>query len=200
MQVLRCMNSISDYMFNPKKDLNQKVIECLGKEGKSISSLVKDLEDMGVKHHRLILTGYLRALKDMNILREKEVPPSKIYIPIRSLPDNLYQSVEKSCKEFSNDPDELILYVLNKILKRPIFESELKMAGVRRTIGVLSDEPTTNECKKLLRREGNIVSGESAFTPSKEFPDEHILILADILLETKNSRHLVLETKQTKLL
>ena len=96
-------------MFNPEKDFNRKVIECLGKDGKSISALSKELMTMGIKHHRLILTGYLRAMTDMNILREREVPPSKIYQPIRSLPESIYESVGKSCRKLSQDPDELIL-------------------------------------------------------------------------------------------
>ena len=44
-------------MFNPEKDFNRKVIETLGKDGRSISALAKELEAQGIKHHRLILTA-----------------------------------------------------------------------------------------------------------------------------------------------
>ncbi|MCK9323046.1 MAG: hypothetical protein RBR05_01900 [Candidatus Methanomethylophilaceae archaeon] len=190
----------TNHMFNPEKDFNRKVIEILGKDGKSISSLAKDLETIGIKHHRLILTGYLRALTDMNILREREVPPSKIYIPIRSLPDSLYQSVEKTCKKYQADPNETTLYVLYKILKRPIFDSELKLAGVTRITGRPVDEATTLECKKVLRRSGNIIPGEIAYAPAIDHSEIYTDILTDIVLDLKDSKHLVMETKQTKLI
>lgn len=199
-EVLRALKHIPNPMFNPEKDFNRKLIESLGKDGLSISSLAKDLESKGIKHHRLILTGYLRALTDMNILKERDVPPSKIYIPIKALPDNLYRSIEKSCRKLSPDPDELILYTLSRMLKRPIFESELRLAGVNRPIGKAADDQTTTECKKLLRRSGNIVPSEIAFVPVVEYPEFYSDVLSDIILDVKDSRHLVMETKQTRIL
>lgn len=187
-------------MFNPEKDFNRVVVETLGKDGKSISALAKDLEAAGIKHHRLILTGYLRALTDMNILREKEVPPSKVYIPLRSLPDNLYQSVGKSVSKMASDKEGAVLYVLYRLLKRPIFESELRMAGSFQIAGRQVDAQTLAECKKVLRRGGNVIPGEAAYEPVKEYPELYADVLTDILLETKDSRHLVMETKQTRLL
>lgn len=187
-------------MFNPDKDFHRIVIDALGKDGKSISSLAKDLEKMGFKHHRLILTGYLRALTDMNVLKEREVPPSKIYQPIKALPDTIYEAVGRSCRKISNDPDELILYCLNKLFKRPVFDSEMKAAGVNRHIGNDALDHEVQECRKLLRRSGNIVSGQTAAYPVKQFPEEFSAVLADMALETTESRHLMMETKQTKLL
>lgn len=186
-------------MFNPEKDFGRKIIETLGKDGESISALSKDLESKGIKIHRLILTGYLRAMADMNILREKEIPPSKIYIPIHGLSDNVYQSIEKGCRKMDGDQDSMILYCLNRILKRPVFDSELRMAGVMRKVGTPADEQITAECKKHLRRNGNIVPGEVAFLPTEQYPEEYSDILTDLILETKDARHLVMSTKQTRL-
>lgn len=187
-------------MFNPEKDFQRIVIEALGKDGKSISSLAKDLEKIGFKHHRLILTGYLRALTDMNILRERDVPPSKIYQPLKALPDNIYESVGKACRKVSNDPDELILFCLSRLFKRPVFESELKAAGVNRFIGREALDHEVQECKKFLKRTGNIVSGQIAVHPIKEFLDEYQAVLGEMALESTESKHLLMETKQTKLL
>lgn len=187
-------------VFNPDKDFNRMVVETLGKEGKSISALTKDLESTGIKHHRLILTGYLRALTDMGILREKEVPPSKVYIPVRSLPDNIYQSVGKSVQKIAPDKEGLALYILFRLLKRPVFESELRMAGTPLHFAKAVDQQTVAECKKVLRRTGNIIPGEHAYEPVKEYPELYPDILADMILETKDSRHLVMETKQTRLI
>lgn len=186
-------------MFNPEKDFHRILLEVLGKDGKSISALAKDLEKAGFKHHRLILTGYLRAMTDMNVLRERDVPPSKIYQPSRNLPDTLYEAVGKACRKISNDPDEIILYCLNKLLKRPIFDFELKAAGVNRHIGRDALDHEVQECKKFLRRVGNIIPGSVAMHPSKLFPDEFAIVLSDIVLESTNSKNLLMETKQTKL-
>jgi len=188
------------YMYNPEKEFYRILIERLGKDGKSISSLSKDLEDMGFKYHRLIVTGYLRALTDMGILKERDVPPSKIYQPVKPVSESIYETVGKSCRKFSQDADELILYVLFKLFKRPVFTSELKLAGVSRPIGREALDHEINECKKVLRRAGNVVPSQSAVFPSKDFPDQYMEILADITLDVKDSKHLVMETKQTRLL
>ncbi|NLL94971.1 MAG: hypothetical protein GX224_04380 [Thermoplasmatales archaeon] len=186
-------------MYNPEKDFNRLVMDCLGKDGKSISALSKELEGKNVKLHRLILTGYLRALADLNYLREREIPPAKIYQPIRSLPDNIYESVEKSARKLSDDADELILYTLYKLLKRPIFDSELKQAGVNRPIGRKASEYEVGECRRVLRRAGNVVPTNVAVHPEAEYEAEYAEVLADIVLEAKESRYLVLETRQTRL-
>lgn len=59
--------------------LHLKILELLADKQLSISGLTRELKAGGVDEHRLILTGYLRALRDLNILQEIEVPPSKIY-------------------------------------------------------------------------------------------------------------------------
>ena len=187
-------------MFNPEKEFHRMVIDILGKDGKSISSLAKDLEKMGFKHHRLILTGYLRALTDMNVLKEREIPPSKIYQPVRSLPDNIYESVGRSCRKASSDPDELILFCLSKLFRRPVFESELKAAGVNRPIGREALDSEVQECRKFLRRTGNVVQGNTAVYPAYEFPELFLAVLMDMSLESTDSRHLLMDTKQTKLI
>ena len=187
-------------MFNPEKDFHRMVIDSLGKDGKSISSLAKDLEKMGFKHHRLILTGYLRALTDMNVLRERDVPPSKIYQPVRSLPDTIYESVGKACRKVLQDPDDLILYCLGRIFKRPVFDTELKAAGVNRLIGNEALDHEIQECRKFLKRTGNVVNGTTAVHPVTEFPDLFAQVLSEMALDYTESRHLVMETRQTKLL
>lgn len=186
-------------MHNPEKDFNRKVMESLGKDGKSISALSKDLEKMNIKLHRLILTGYLRALTDLNYLREREVPPSKIYQPMRPLPDSVYESVEKAARKVSQDADELILFTLYKLFKRPIFDSELKQAGVNRPIGRKASEYEVGECKRILRRAGNVVPTNVAVHPDTEYEEEYADVLAEMVIDAKDSRYLIMETKQTRL-
>ena len=76
-------------MYNPDKEFDRIIIECLGKDGKSISALSKDLESRGIKMHRLIITGYLRAMTDLGYLKEREIPPSKIYQPIKPVQETI---------------------------------------------------------------------------------------------------------------
>ncbi|MCL2712201.1 MAG: hypothetical protein FWD37_02855 [Methanomassiliicoccaceae archaeon] len=187
-------------MFNPEKDFNRILMESLGRDGISISALAKKLKSEGFDHHRLILTGYLRAMADMGHLRERDVPPSKIYQVVKPLPDSIYEQVRKACNKVSNDPDELILFTLFKIFKRPIFDSELKAAGVNRPIGRSIPETEVNDYKKILRRAGNTVTGQDASVPSADMTEQLQDVLVTILLDSTESRHLIAETKQSKLI
>ena len=187
-------------MFNPDREFARLIIDCLGKEGKSISALSKELEDRGVKQHRLIITGYLRAMTDLGILREREIPPSKIYQPVKPVQETIYDAVTKSCRNISADADELILYVLNRLFKRPIFESELRSCGINRPIGKEASDHDTNESRKVLKRAGNIGIGQKAFFPEREYSEKYFEVLSDMAVETRGCRHLVMETRQTKLI
>ena len=187
-------------MFNPDKEFARIVIDCLGKDGKSISALSKELEKRGVRMHRLLITGYLRAMTDLGILRERDVPPSKIYQPIKQVQESIYEAVARSCRNISNDADELILYVLNRLFKRPIFDTELKLAGITRPIGKLANEHDINESRKVLKRAGNIGISQRAVFPEKEYPEKYYEVLSDMAIETRGGKHLVMETRQTKLI
>lgn len=187
-------------MYNPEKDFGRIVLDILGKDGKSISAVTSELEAKGLKIHRLIITGYLRALTDQGILKEREVPPSKIYVPVKQIPESIYESVGRVCRKISADPDELILYSLYRLLKRPIFTNELKSAGVNRPIGKEAQQHEIQESVKLLRRAGNTVSSQqTAVYPVKNFQDKYDEVLAELTLDIKDSKHLALETKQTTL-
>jgi hypothetical protein len=187
-------------MFNPEKDFNRILMECLGRDGLSISALAKALESRSFKHHRLLLTGYLRALTDMGYLKEREIPPSKIYQVSRTLPDSIYEMVGKACRKTTDDPDELVLFTLFKILKRPVFESELRAAGVTRPIGEKASEQDTAEYKKILRRAGNTVASQNAVSPLTDMSEKLQEVLITMMMDSTDSRHLIAETKQSRLM
>ncbi len=194
------MDLLSDTVFNPDKDFCRLLLECLGKEGKSISALSRDLEKLGFKHHRLILTGYLRALTDMNIVKEKSVPPSKVYQVIRTPTENIYEVVSKTCQKKYPGNNDLIIFVLNQIFKRPVFESELTLAGVTEHNGKAAQPHEISECRKLLKRSGNIVPANDAYYSRYEYLKESKEVIYEIVAEVTDSNHLVLLTKQTRLL
>jgi len=187
-------------MFNPDKDFNRIITECLGRDGLSISALAKELESKGFKQHRLLITGYLRALTDMGYLKEREIPPSKIYQISKTLPDSIYEVVGKACRKVTNDPDELILFALFKMFKRPIFESELRSAGITRPIGEVASEQDAAEYKKMLRRAGNTVATQNAVSPVNDMSEKFQEALITMMLDSTDSRHLIAETKQSRLI
>jgi len=108
--------------------------------------------------------------------------------------------VGKACRRSTNDPDELILFTLFKIFKRPIFESELRSAGVTRPVGEIVSEQDANECKKILRRAGNTVASQNAVTPMTDMSEKIQEVLIAMMLDSTDSRHLMAETKQSRLM
>ncbi|WP_440954931.1 hypothetical protein ACSAZK_15380 [Methanosarcina sp. Mfa9] len=130
--------------------LNLKILELLVDKQLSISGLTRELKAEGVDEHRLILTGYLRALRDLEILQEIEVPPSKIYAMPESFVDS--QSAELAAAGTSGvsenseniyflirtqllkiDLDLRIpvgVHVISKLFERPCFRKELKLVGI----------------------------------------------------------------------
>ena len=82
-----------------EEKLNLKLFELLEGRQLSISGLSRELKAGGIDEHRLILTGYLRALRDLNILEEFEVPPSKIYALPEKIKESLPEKIEESFSE-----------------------------------------------------------------------------------------------------
>ncbi len=115
----------------PDKNLKEEIVSELVEEEKSISGLQKALEGRGINTHRLVLTGYLKALVDTGILREKEIKPSRIY-SIQSIPGkDIYEQVGTAARKYSPDNTgdhalELLYYIFN----RPIFVREIERCNV----------------------------------------------------------------------
>lgn len=132
-----------------EEKLNLKILELLEGRRLSISGLSRELKAIGIDEHRLVLTGYLRALRDLEILDEIEIPPSKIY----TLPEKTSETLSDKNKEFRSpelsDPEELYsilraqllkinldfripvgVYVVSRLFERPCFRRELKLIGI----------------------------------------------------------------------
>jgi len=191
-------------LFHPEEDLRRTIYEILGSEGKSISALSKELEKRGFKIHRLVLTGYLRALADIRLLREYEVPPAKLYIPAKTQEKDIYSIIGEKARTIASGEkaNALILYTLCKLFKRPIFEDELKRAGVEdRMPGRIATTEERQEAKKVLSKAGwKIPDSVKAYLIEdetlKEASDE---IIKMIVLDFFDAWHMVKETTQTKL-
>ncbi|MDW7730901.1 MAG: hypothetical protein SCH66_00570 [Methanolobus sp.] len=105
-------------------------------EGKqlSISAITRELKEIGVSEHRLVMTGYLRALRDMKKLDEFDIPPSKVYRKVDGKEDNsqadVYSLIGREIKHFDhNIALPLAVYVFTNVLDRPVFKEELVRMG-----------------------------------------------------------------------
>jgi hypothetical protein len=129
--------------------LNFKLLELLDGRQLSISGLSRELKARGIDEHRLVLTGYLRALRDLKILDEIEVPPSKIYALPEKATEPLSEKSKESRSSELSDPEEIYsilraqllkinldfripvgVYVVSRLFERPCFRRELKLLGI----------------------------------------------------------------------
>ncbi|AKB74446.1 hypothetical protein MSLAZ_1185 [Methanosarcina lacustris Z-7289] len=137
--------------------LNLKVMELLDGKQLSISGLSRELKAEGIEEHRLVLTGYLRALRDLELLEERKVPPSKIYALPEKGRDPLAEKGRDPLAEKGREPGPTALsasediylifrtyllkidldfripvgvYVISRLFERPCFRRELKLAGI----------------------------------------------------------------------
>lgn len=167
--------------------LKDRILDIVRGDGKSISEIYKEInmEDES-KIHRLTLTGYLWAMADFGLLKEKYQKPSKLYFLNKREESSIYEIV---ASKLSEEPEEKkaqeILYVLYKILDRPVFRAEMEKAGV---IGDIKGKKIDKrERKKLVEKvelKGIRVTPESeAFTPLEEFPELAFRVITDILAE-----------------
>lgn len=116
----------------------------------SISGITRELKKRGVSQHRLIVTGYLRAMRDLNYLTEFDLSPSKIYQikndrnssdEVELLGDSLnndnaekksiYKRIKKEMSFISDKSDRITVctYILTKLFSRPCFDYELTACG-----------------------------------------------------------------------
>ena len=191
-------------MFSPEEDLRRAVFEILGGEGKSISALSRELEKRGYSLHRLILTGYLRALTDLRVLKEREVPPAKIYIPMKPLERDIYEVVGQKVREMAEGEkaNALVLCVLSRILRRPVFFDELRRAGVTgQPPGRQASSEERQEAKRILVRAGSKIpdSSKAYLIEEEGLQEASTQILEAMIVDVLNAGHLVRETTQTRL-
>lgn len=117
--------------FEKEQSLREKILADLSQEEKSISGLQKSLESKGVNHHRLYLTGYLKALVDMGILKEKEIKPARIYSPLYKDSKDIYDFTGRITRQYDEDDSgDNVLSVLFTLFSRPIFMREIERCNV----------------------------------------------------------------------
>jgi len=191
-------------MFSPQKDMKELVLEILKKDQMSISGVCRELATKGVRLHRLELTGYLKALADMSILKEKDIKPAKVFSVSSARERNLYELVGDSCNSLGKNSDEratLAAYSLQKLFKRAVFDMEVRRCGVEGAVeGRKATSEERAEAKSILTRMGYKVPNSDVPTVVEKDLDRLFLqVLADVVVERFNARAYLKETTQLKL-
>ncbi|VVB88243.1 Uncharacterised protein [uncultured archaeon] len=105
--------------------------EILAQKQMSISSIARELKKGGYDFHRLILTGYLRALHDTGYLEEIDIPPSKVYTFRAGVKRDVYSIIKEHLKGIdAPERFELAVFLLTSLFHRPCFKYELDLLGV----------------------------------------------------------------------
>ncbi|MCK4937521.1 MAG: hypothetical protein KAR85_02840 [Methanosarcinales archaeon] len=98
----------------------------------SISGISRELKNNGYDQHRLIITGYLRALYDVGFLEELEIPPSKVYTYNHRRQENdIYIMLEDRLREVDSEfRFPVAVHILSSLFNRPCFRYELNLLEV----------------------------------------------------------------------
>lgn len=100
-------------------------------EEKSITGIQKSLEEKGINMHRLVLTGYLNAMVELGILREREIKPARIFSFVGQNKQDIYSIIGSNMKKFDEgNAGYNSLLVLHYLFERPIFIRELEKCNV----------------------------------------------------------------------
>ena len=195
-------------IFKRDLTLQDKILDYLREGEDSISGIHRKLERDGYKLHRLVLTGYLKALADVGILKEHEIKPSKVYswrskVKKRSI----YEIVGEKVKKLSDSKTEqarLAVYILQKLFKRAIFLEEVKRCGIdvddidARKVGgeerIQARKVLSNTFVKLPYNNPAYIVEET-----KGMKDIYEDVLEEIVLQLLNAKKFVFRGKQLKL-
>ena len=166
-------------------DLKESILQILAVRENTISGIHVKLKEMGIDTHRLVLTGYLRAMKDMEILVEKEIKPSKLYFISEKTSSDIYNIVGKVSQSINEESSpEIALSILFTLFKRPIFMREIERCGLlapRRYTKVMPSD-RLKYIEKLTRAGVSIPSNSIMIEPE----DDSLRISDDILLRVLN--------------
>ncbi len=186
---------------SPLKDI---ITDILGKNGLSINGLYKVLVDKGVKIHRLTLTGYLMAMRDLGILKERDIKPAKVFSVAPSKKSDFYQIIGAKARDIDEEKaSDICLYTLYRILNRPIFLRELNRAGVgmpRHYRKVVGEE--RKMALEIVSKAGiSVPRNNSAYVPDgAEYSCAFNQIVTDLITEGYGIKNLTAKPVQKKII
>lgn len=191
-------------MFSPEKDMRDLVLDVLRKDQASISGISRELAARGVKMHRLELTGYLKALADLDILKEKEIKPAKVFSISGTRDRSLHEMVGDCVNAMPGTSTEratIAAYCLQRLFKRAVFDMEVRRCGVDGIVeGRRATSEERTEAKSILSRMGYKVPNSDVPTVVEaELEPLFVRVLAEIVVEKFGLRSHAKETVQTRL-
>ncbi len=191
-------------MFSPDKQLREIIVEELRLEPVSISGLARKLKSKGINIQRLVLTGYLRALTDMGIIRERPIPPSKIFTPVSGREPSVYEAISGACTELGLDArtsSAAAVYTLERLFHRPVFRRELLDMKLAETPELkLAPPMVVAEARRILSKSGyRVPDSEPAYLVDGSYDNEFRLILMALVSTGFRLSHLSLDTRQLTL-
>ncbi|HEY9206024.1 MAG TPA: hypothetical protein VIO58_08885 [Candidatus Methanoperedens sp.] len=179
--------------------------EILSHKQMSISSIARELKKNGYDQHRLILTGYLRALYDLGYVEELDIPPSKVYAFKAGLKRDIYSILKEHLKDI--DPPERLevaVFIISSLFHRPCFKYELGLLGIepQKTAVVKESKDTRLKEHRAAVTRIKIPQDDPAFEisgDSGEILHRGNKVLIDIINELIDLDGLKAKFQQTKL-
>ncbi|WP_237265248.1 hypothetical protein [Thermoplasma sp. Kam2015] len=109
------------------------ILDTLQNGEQSISGIAGVLKANDFKMHRIMLSGYLKALVDVGILRERRIKPVTLYSVLKRQDLSIYEITGNTIRTSVNRMDgDLALKLLHSILRRPIFLTEIERCGTKK--------------------------------------------------------------------
>jgi len=171
----------------------------------SISSIARELKKNGYDQHRLILTGYLRALHETGYVEELDIPPSKVYVLKPGMKRDIYNIVKEHLKDIEiSERLGIAVFILTSLFHRPSFKCELELLGIeaRKTDTVKeSKDALLNEHRTAVTRI-KIPVDDPAFEMNGDTTEIQLLgnkVLIDIIKDLIDLDGLKAKSQQTKL-
>jgi hypothetical protein len=187
-----------------EKNLAEKIQEIIKIDPKSISGITREINSTGYKYHKLVITGYLMAMEDMGYVKERDVPPSKVYYKAIPHKKNIYEFIGEKVSDLDLTKRErniVVVYILNRLFHRPIFRQEITSCGLSGDIDAPMVEPeNVADIKKMLAKVGMKISkNEPAYEVKLDLEDKFQQLILEILIEQFGIRKLIFEGTQSKL-
>lgn len=200
----------ADSVFEERTRLKDLILRILKEEGSaSISGIQKRLTRHGENLHRLIVTGYLRAMHDLGLLEERDLPPSKVYsLKAGQKHHDLYDSVGRVVAAYElprGTEGRALVALLYRLFHRPVFKQEVVACGIE-PLGLADWEVETKERQsarqRLVQAGFELPHNNPAFVPSGVEPEEEQVVeeaLAELVVKGFRAHQYVLKGKQTTL-
>ena len=170
----------------------------------SISSIARELKKNGYDQHRLILTGYLRALHETGYMEEIDIPPSKVYVFKPGMKRDVYSIVKEHLKDIDiSERLGIAVFILSSLFHRPCFKYELELLDIeaRKTETVKESKDARLKEHRIAVTRITIPIDDPAFEINGETSDIQIngnRVLIDIIRDLIDLEGLKAKSQQTK--